>query len=54
MRLFPVNEVFNTLDASVTVTGTSSYKTHGDFVSANPDKNDAARSCIGMPINSDE
>ena len=28
----------------------STWKNHGAFVSANPDKNDAAHSCIGMPI----
>jgi hypothetical protein len=28
----------------------SAYRNHGDFVSQNPDKNDAAHSCIGMPI----
>jgi len=31
------------------VTSTA-YRNHGDFVSKNPDKNDAAHSCIGMPI----
>jgi hypothetical protein len=28
----------------------SNYKNHGDFVSSQADKNDAAHSCIGMPI----
>jgi hypothetical protein len=28
----------------------TAYRNHGDFVSKNPDKNDAAHSCIGMPI----
>jgi len=31
------------------VTSTA-YRNHGDFVSQNPDKNDAAHSCIGMPV----
>ncbi len=31
---------------------TSDYKNHGEFVSQSADKNDAAHSCIGMPINS--
>ena len=30
----------------------SNYKNHGDFVSSQPDRDDAAHSCIGMPINS--
>ena len=34
------------------VANATNYKNHGDFVSASPDKNDAAHSCIGMPINS--
>lgn len=36
------------LDIDVTVKST--YRNHGDFVSQSPDKNDAAHSCIGMPI----
>lgn len=32
------------------VTPTTDYNNHGDFVSQQPDKNDAAHSCIGMPI----
>ena len=31
-------------------TTTSSYKNHGDYVSHSANKNDAAHSCIGMPI----
>ena len=31
-------------------TSTSSFKNHGEFVSSQPDRNDAAHSCIGMPI----
>ena len=27
------------------------YKNHGEFVKQSPDKNDAAHSCIGMPVN---
>lgn len=34
------------------VTTSTNYKNHGDFVSHNADKNDAAHSCIGMPITS--
>jgi hypothetical protein len=35
----------------LTVTRSStSYQSHGDFVSRSPDKNDATHSCIGMPI----
>ena len=34
------------------ITNTSTYKNHGEFVKAQADKNDAAHSCIGMPINS--
>ncbi len=30
----------------------STWKNHGAFVSASPNKNDAAHSCIGMPIQS--
>lgn len=36
-----------TVKAEVT---TTDFKNHGDFVSSQPDKNDAAHSCIGMPI----
>ena len=35
-----------------TFSNLSSYKNHGEFVKAQADKNDAAHSCIGMPINS--
>jgi hypothetical protein len=43
------NEV--TMIASApTFNTTSNYKNHGDYVKAQPDKNDAAHSCIGMPI----
>ena|SRR6188472_246375 len=28
----------------------SAYRNHGEFVAQNPDKNDAAHSCIGMPV----
>jgi hypothetical protein len=31
-------------------TGTSNYKNHGDYVSQQGDRSDAAHSCIGMPI----
>jgi hypothetical protein len=39
-----------------TVTGVvnSTWRNHGAFVAANPDKNDAAHSCIGMPIQSNK
>jgi len=30
----------------------TNYKNHGEFVKQSPDKNDAAHSCIGMPISS--
>ncbi|HEY6887308.1 MAG TPA: hypothetical protein VI300_05995 [Solirubrobacter sp.] len=33
-------------------TSTTDYKNHGEFVSQSADKNDAAHSCIGMPIKS--
>ncbi len=36
----------------LTITGSSSYKNHGDYVSAMGGGADAAHSCIGMPINS--
>jgi len=32
------------------ITGTSDYKNHGDFVSSQGGGDDAAHSCIGMPI----
>jgi len=32
------------------VTLASNWRSHGAFVASNPDKNDAAHSCIGMPI----
>jgi hypothetical protein len=44
-----------TLNMKVTApkfTNTSTYKNHGEFVKQSPDKNDAAHSCIGMPVNS--
>ena len=28
----------------------SAYRNHGEFVAQNPTKNDAAHSCIGMPV----
>jgi hypothetical protein len=31
---------------------TSKYKNHGEFVKQSDSKNDAAHSCIGMPVNS--
>ena len=36
------------------ITGASqtNYANHGQFVSANPNKNDAAHSCVGMPVQS--
>jgi hypothetical protein len=36
------------------IVGTSDYKNHGEFVKQSADKNDAAHSCIGMPINSNK
>jgi hypothetical protein len=35
---------------SATRTNTSTFKNHGEYVSQAGDKNDAAHSCIGMPI----
>ena len=40
------------LAVTATFTAIQTYKNHGDYVSQNPDKNDAAHSCIGMPIGS--
>jgi len=38
-------------NVQLTVTNsTSNYKNHGDYVSHSQNKNDAAHSCIGMPI----
>ena len=34
------------------ITSTSTYKNHGEFVKLSADKNDAAHSCIGMPVQS--
>jgi hypothetical protein len=34
------------------ITSTSNYKNHGDYVSSQGGGDDAAHSCIGMPINS--
>jgi hypothetical protein len=43
------NEV--TMKASApTFTNTSNYKNHGQYVSSQSDRDDAAHSCIGMPI----
>jgi hypothetical protein len=40
-----------TVDVDVDKTkDATDYKNHGDFVRHAPDKNDAAHSCIGMPI----
>ena len=36
----------------LTTANSTSYKNHGEFVKQSADKNDAAHSCIGMPINS--
>lgn len=38
--------------SGVPTMSSTEYRNHGDFVSANPDKNDAAHSCIGMPMQS--
>ena len=38
--------------SSKTNVKTSDYKNHGEFVKQSDSKNDAAHSCIGMPINS--
>ena len=35
----------------LTTTNSTHYKNHGEFVKQSADKNDAAHSCIGMPIN---
>jgi hypothetical protein len=35
---------------SATKSDKTNYKNHGEFVSSQADKNDAAHSCIGMPI----
>ena len=34
------------------ITNISTFKNHGEFVKKSDSKNDAAHSCIGMPINS--
>jgi hypothetical protein len=34
------------------ITNATNYKNHGAFVSSQPDRDDAAHSCIGMPIGS--
>jgi len=36
----------------LTTTNITNYKNHGEFVKQSADKNDAAHSCIGMPVNS--
>jgi len=36
--------------SATTPTASSNFKNHGDFVNQSGDKNDAAHSCIGMPI----
>ena len=49
------NGYVDVIDFKVTApsfTNTSSYKNHGEFVKAQADKNDAAHSCIGMPVKS--
>jgi hypothetical protein len=38
----------------LTITSTSNYKNHGEFVKQSADKNDAAHSCIGMPVQSNK
>jgi hypothetical protein len=43
-----VNEVVSAPAPDVTLA--SNWRNHGEFVAMNPDKNDAAHSCIGMPI----
>ena len=40
------------IDIDTSGLGSTNWKNHGQFVKANPDKNDAAHSCIGMPVNS--
>ena len=32
------------------ITNSTNYKNHGDYVKQSADKNDAAHSCIGMPV----
>ena len=41
-------------DVNIDTSGlkSSNYKNHGDFVKQQTNRNDAAHSCIGMPINS--
>ena len=36
----------------MTTADATHFKNHGDYVSQSADKNDAAGSCIGMPIGS--
>jgi len=45
------NSVF-TVNVTANVTDSTHYKNHGEFVKQSADKNDAAHSCIGMPVNS--
>jgi len=44
--------VLELLATKPVITNTTSYKNHGEFVKQSADKNDAAHSCIGMPLNS--
>ena len=46
----PNGQTFTVSFSLTNVVDASTYKNHGDFVSQNPDKEDAAHSCIGMPL----
>ncbi len=47
----PFTNILRTMTEASQIT-TSHYRNHGDFVSQQSDKNDAAHSCIGKPIQS--
>jgi hypothetical protein len=34
------------------ITGSTNYRTHGEYVKSQAGGNDAAHSCVGMPLNS--
>ena len=43
---------FDVTTGLTNVKDSTHYKNHGEFVKQSDDKNDAAHSCIGMPVNS--
>lgn len=46
----PNGQTFTVSFSLTNVANSSTFTNHGDFVSQQPDKNDAAHSCIGMPL----